>query len=238
MHASAVANRSHRHSVRSRHSVFSRQCRRFGRFRLSSLPWAALLVTSVGLVLGGGCSRSAGSGTASNDAADGMNRGGVAVVDLQEVARRLGRETEMEKSIAQATASLNEQLKQVRNQLQKQFDNQARELTDKAESEVAPASTGAAGPTAADQLAALKRQYDQQLTQYDAQAREKLAKHKASLIEQFRDQVRPVAQRIASQRGAGIVVTKNDSVVFATIPQADITEAVIAELQPKPVAEE
>lgn len=154
----------------------------------------------------------------------------VAVVDLDQIAKRLGRDLDMNRSIEQASTSLNEQLQSIRDKLQSQYDEKLRATATSDDEAVRPASTGAAGPES-DQPAALKRQLQQQLNQYELQAREKLAQHRAAVIERFRREVRPVAERVASARGAGIVVTKNDTVVFAVVPEADITEDVVKEMQ-------
>lgn len=193
----------------------------------------------------------------------------VAVVDLDEIAKRLGRDVEMNDAVQSAANSLNQQLTTVRGQLQEQFDrklqqslgvdsphsvapasavepvasapgNAAQQLGKSSAADGSPASASSVGGQAASQLAAslppnelqaMKRPFDVQFAQYQAQARDKLAAHRASVVERFKREVRPVAERVAARRGATVVVTKNDSVVFAVTPAADITEDVVREMQ-------
>ena len=61
------------------------------------------------------------------------------------------------------------------------------------------------------------------------------------LVQKFRDQIKPVARRVAQQRGLSVIVTKNDSVIYDFTATADITSAVVDELlaaapQPQPTA--
>lgn len=196
----------------------------------------------------------------------------VAVIDLDEVAKRLGRDVEMNDAVQSAASSLNQQLNTVRAQLQEQFDRKLQQSagadaphtvspasaiesmpaqgstkggqqgTQQASSTKATSMNGASsdGVTSASALAAnlppnelqaIKRPFDVQFAQYQVQARDKLAVHRANVVERFKREVRPVAERVAARRGAAVVVTKNDSVVFAVTPAADITDDVVRELQ-------
>lgn len=154
--------------------------------------------------------------------------GGVAVVDLDQIAKQTGQDSAMNRSIEQATASVNDQLKQIRDRLRREYLDELAKL-DPAAEPVAENETPAAAQTPEGK--AIGQRYDAQMAKVEAQAREKLVKHKASVIEQFRSDVRPVAEKVAKSRGQAIVVTKNDAVVFAFLPQADITEEVAEKLQ-------
>jgi Skp family chaperone for outer membrane proteins len=67
------------------------------------------------------------------------------------------------------------------------------------------------------------------LTKVKQQAQQDLQKHRAELVAQFRDEIRPIARRVAQSRGLSVIVTKNDSVLYDFAPSADITEAVLAD---------
>lgn len=191
-----------------------------------------LIACSLALVSvwGVGCSRSPLSeANGKGDTTATRPAGGVAVVDLDLLAKRLGKDVEMNQAVEQATASVNEQLKSIHEKLQKEyFDELAKIAPSAAETEegVVPAEKTA-------ESAALKQRYDRQLAQITAQAQEKLAQHRASVVERFRGEVRPVAEKVAAARGQSIVVTKNDQVVFAFLPQADITDEVLEKLSPQ-----
>ena len=53
---------------------------------------------------------------------------------------------------------------------------------------------------------------------------------KAALISRFREEVKPVALKIATGKGLGIVQLKNDLTILASEPALDITDEVVAEL--------
>lgn len=178
------------------------------------------------LALATGCSHQAGDGS---QAAAGKGGGGVAIVDLDQIAKRIGQDAEMARSIEQASASLNDQLKSIRDKMRVEYQKELAKLAP-ADDQADPA---APGPNPAE-AAAIKQRYDQQLAQLETQAREKLMQHRVAVVERFRSEVRPVAEKVARARGQGIVVTKNDSVVFAFLPQADITDAVVEQMQSQP----
>jgi len=172
-----------------------------------------------------GCSNRMGE---EGQAASPKGAGGVAVVDLDQVAKRVGQDTEMSRSIEQATSSVNDQLKTIRDRLRQDYQEEIAKLAPApAEGE---ANDAAPGPNPAE-AAAIKQRYDQQMAQVETQAREKLTQHRIGVVERFRNDVRPIAEKIAKSRGQGIVVTKNDAVVFAFVPQADITDEVVQQLQ-------
>lgn len=188
------------------------------------LGWMGISIVT-GALLATGCSQAGRSGDQAN--ADGGRSGGVAVVDLDVVAQRVGQDVEMKQSIEQATASVNEQLKSIRDRLRREYQEEMAKANpapvEGAETPAAPAATPA-------ELAAIKQKYDRQFAQLDAQAREKLAQHRVGVLERFRGEVRPICEKIAAARGQSIVVTKNDAVVFAFLPQADITDDVVEQL--------
>jgi len=76
------------------------------------------------------------------------------------------------------------------------------------------------------ELQLVDRQLGAQLNQASAEAQQNLNAGKRRLIHQFREEVRPVAQSVASELGLSMVVTKNDSVVFAFSSAVDITDRV------------
>ena len=50
------------------------------------------------------------------------------------------------------------------------------------------------------------------------------------MINRFREEVKSVARKVASDKGLSIVVTKNDSVIFAYDSTVDITNEVADQL--------
>jgi len=153
------------------------------------------------------------------------NTGGVAVIDLDVVAKELGRDVQMSNAAKQQADLLNEQLQQYQVTLHGQYDQKKIEF-------------GAEPPESQEELEKqraelqlIDRQLGTQLNQARAKAQQNLNAGKLRLIHQFREEVKPVAQSVASELGLSMVVTKNDSVVFAFSSAVDITDRVAARMR-------
>ncbi|MEM1296569.1 MAG: OmpH family outer membrane protein, partial [Verrucomicrobiota bacterium] len=66
-----------------------------------------------------------------------------------------------------------------------------------------------------------------QLSRAQSTAQQQLNRDEVALVQNFRNEVRPVAVKIALERGFTIVLTKNEAVLFAYDDNFDITEEVI-----------
>ena len=145
-------------------------------------------------------------------------KGGAAVIDLDAVAKRLGRDVAILAELKEAGAPLKDQLAASQKDYQEQIDR-------------LKASLGAK-PSEADKqkLADLARSLNQQFQQKQQQAQQDMSTKKAALISRFREEVKPVALKIATGKGLGIVQLKNDLTILASEPALDITDEVVAEL--------
>jgi Skp family chaperone for outer membrane proteins len=143
-------------------------------------------------------------------------KGGVAIVDLDEVARRLGREAEMSQSIQSAAGALNQRLTAV------QKDAEGKLKAIQAELGTDP------NPEEAQQFVRQARSAQIQFNQLKQQAQQQLGNHRRQLVSQFRQETQPVAAKVAKQKGFTTVVTRNDAVVFSYDDAVDITDDVIA----------
>jgi Skp family chaperone for outer membrane proteins len=160
--------------------------------------------------LAAGCNRASVDG--------GRAAGAVAVIDLDAIAHRLGSDKQIADAIAKRQSSLSQHLVEVAKSYSQQIEERKKSLaTAPDESEVT--------------LATWQQQASENLTKVKQQAQQDLQKHRAELVAQFRDGIRPVARRVAQSRGLSVIVTKNDSVLYDFAPSADITEAVLVELQ-------
>lgn len=179
----------------------------------------ALLATS-GLT---GCGWSGGGGSATAT-------GSVAVIDLDEIARRLGSDKQIVQSVSQRQTALQSKLKELAQQYVAQIEEQRKTL---------PAEQAKEAEVT---VASWQQQANANLNQVKRQAEADLVNHRSRLMDQFREQVKPVARMVAQRRGLGVIVTKNDSVVFDYVSTADITSEVVDELMahaaaaPTPVA--
>jgi Skp family chaperone for outer membrane proteins len=158
-----------------------------------------------------GCSRH--PGTAETGAV-----GAVAVIDLDAIAQRLGSDKQIAQAINQRQTSLSQQLVDLAKNYSQQIAEQKKKLA-----ETAPEQENVT-------LANWQQQANANLSKVKQQAELDLQQHKARLIAQFREEIKPAARRVAQARGLSVIVTKNDSVLYDFSPAADITDGVIADL--------
>jgi Skp family chaperone for outer membrane proteins len=145
-------------------------------------------------------------------------KGGVALIDLDAVAKRLGREAAIIRELQDAGNPMGAQLTEARKELQAEFE--------KAKSDIGTK------PTEADlqKLAELERNFNTQLQQKQQQAQQELNAKRVALVNRFREEVKPVALKIAAAKSLGAVLIKTDMTILANDPDIDITDAVVAEL--------
>ncbi len=147
----------------------------------------------------------------------GGGRAAVAIIDLDAVARALGRDDVIAQQINQANQQLAGQLGQVATSLQQQVQARRDEyevIGDEAEQEL-------------QQLTAVANQRLQQTQQL---AQQRSAQFRQAVINSFRNEVTPYAQKIATERGAVAVVTVATPMLWFD-SNADITDEVIAEMR-------
>ncbi len=142
--------------------------------------------------------------------------GGVAIVDLSEVARRLGRDQEMVESIKGQATNLNQQLVNAEQSAKDQLGAMLKQIGET--------------PTTEDsqKFANAKRSAQIQLVQFRKQAEARVGQHQQQLVAKFRDDAKPFVDKIAKERGITTVVVKNEAVVFSFDETVDITDEVVA----------
>jgi Skp family chaperone for outer membrane proteins len=158
--------------------------------------------------------------------------GRVAVVDLDEVARRLGRDQVMVSTLKQTEQTLNEKLEVVQASYVKQIEQKQEKL-----------GVGQEGIEVSEDdsktLLGMKRQAGLNLNQARKQAINTLNQHRLQLIVSYRKEVKPVAREVAKERGLSVVLTKNDNLLFVHEDAVDITDEVAKRMRaisPPPVA--
>lgn len=145
--------------------------------------------------------------------------GGLAVVDLDEVARQLGRDVHIKDALAAKEAELDAELAQSEAALNAEYRRRARSL------DYLPADQRYA------ETQKLQGEINGRLRQAQQDSRTRLANYRLALVTEFRNEIKPIAQQIALDRGLSIVVPKNDSLLLAFEPGVEITAAVIEKLQ-------
>jgi Skp family chaperone for outer membrane proteins len=145
-------------------------------------------------------------------------KGGAAIIDLDAAAKRLGREAAILAELKEAGAQLKDQLTASQKDYQEQIDHLKTSLGTK--------------PSEADKqkLAELARSLNQQFQQKQQQAQQELNTKRGALIGRFREEIKPVALKIATSKGLGIVQIRNDITILANDPGLDITDEVVAEV--------
>lgn len=149
----------------------------------------------------------------------GTTQGGVAIVDLEEVARELGRDKEMVAALQAHRGALSQQLVSAQQQVNQELTNLRAKL--------GPAPT----QDQTRDLQSTAAKYQQQLAQMQNQATVQLNEQGKKVLNDFRDSARPVAIEVASAKGLTTVMTKDDAVVFAFDSAVDITAEVTARMK-------
>ncbi len=145
-------------------------------------------------------------------------KGGVALIDLEAAARRLGRDVVITQELKDAGGVLGEELATAQNELRGEFERLKQSV--------------GAKPTETDnqKLAEMGRNLNLQFQQKQQQAQQELAAKRLALVNRFREELKPLAMKIASGKGLGVVLVKSDAVVLAIEPALDITDDVVAEM--------
>jgi Skp family chaperone for outer membrane proteins len=147
--------------------------------------------------------------------------GGLAVVDLDEVAKQLGRDEHIKAALDAKEAELGAELRQAEAALNAEYRRRAQSAN------YLPGETQR-----------LQAEINGRLRQAQQDSRTKLADYRMGLVTEFREEIKPVAQQIALDRGLSIVVPKNDSLLLAFEPGVEITSAVIEQMKSAQPAEQ
>ena len=142
----------------------------------------------------------------------------MAVVDLDEVARRSGRDLQLNRAVRERKDSLNRQLKEYHTSLRDQYGSKQREFGDRTTQQTE------------QQLKTIEDQFNLRLNQAQREASQDLSRHRLRLIQQFREEVIPVAREIAAARGLSIVIPKNETLFLTYDPGIDITDEVASRM--------
>ena len=148
--------------------------------------------------------------------------GGVAVVDLERVAKDLGREEQMVNDLKANQNNVASQLATVEKNAIEKLNQMKAEL-----GEAAPEDKKL-------EFAKTAQSAQIQFNNLQKQAVTAIGQRRDFLVSSFRAEARPVAEKIAKSNGATAVVTKNDAFLFSFDNTIDITDAVIAEMRANP----
>ncbi|MGI9291907.1 MAG: OmpH family outer membrane protein [Gammaproteobacteria bacterium] len=143
------------------------------------------------------------------------HEGSVAVIDLNAVASATGQDQVIREKAVAARGELQSQLQQVAVNLDQQLAAEAEKIGN--------------SPTAEQeqQLQQMNINARSQLAEIQQRAQVQMGQIDQTLVEEFKDEVRPLAEKIAQSKGAKIIIAQDVS-VFWYEPAIDITDEVIA----------
>ena len=145
------------------------------------------------------------------------------ILDLDAIAKATGQADIIKQQIDNANRDLNSQLNDISNALNEELAAEKKKIGNK--------------PSKSEKqnLQQLTQQANQKMQQAKSLASQKSQQYQAALIQQLRQQVSPIAENIARQRGANVVLTANNSLMWFN-PVVDITDEIIAEMRAQPTA--
>lgn len=190
----------------------------------------------VGCVLALGVAGLAGCGWQAGTASSSTATGGVAVVDLDEIARATGSKTRLDDMIKMREVNLNNALGKFNTDVSDDIKGKIQEYKDLEEQAGKELS-----PEEAKKLRSEVMQAQAKLQQARSKAQIDLQGFTEELKLTFRKQIKPIAQEVAEKKGFSIVIPKNEGLLLSVSPANDITNDVIVALQTmakqKPAAE-
>ncbi len=142
----------------------------------------------------------------------------VAVIDLNLVAKTLGRDDLIIKNVKSANDNLNQQLEKIAADLRKQLDKEKSKLGEKPSKDEE------------QQFIQLVQKANNQLNQTKQVAVQKSQQLQNSLIAEFRNEVSKASKEVAQKNGYLTVLATNDSLLWADTT-VDITNEVIREMR-------
>jgi len=181
-----------------------------------SVRAVACLMMGAVLAAGTGCNKTdsmAEAATAPSPKAT-QGVGGVGVVDLDSLAKQLGRDQEMSKAVQERLSALNERLGKLRDSLERLIDEKRTSFGDEVSDDER------------QQLISMQERMDTQLLESKRKAEVELANYKQALIDQFREQAKPILRDVATARGLSIVVPKNNGLLLTIDPSVELTDEV------------
>ncbi len=142
----------------------------------------------------------------------------VAVIDLDSVARAVGRDSVIASRVQEYADQQSAKLNRLRDDLREQLQQEKSRLGD------------TPGDADREKLAQLTARMDLQLQQEIAKARQAAEQLKIDLVMDFKQEIQPLAERVVKARGNSILLIRQNAMLYVD-PAADITKAVIEELK-------
>lgn len=140
-------------------------------------------------------------------------KGGVAVLDIDEVAKQLGVEEKVRVDLLNMQNNLNADLQRTQETMQKQMTG------------VEEAAGENPSEEQKRQILATNQQLNEEFNRLKAQAQNTLAQERVRMINEFRIRLEPIALKAAQESGLEVVLMKVTPPVFTYATTVDITQA-------------
>jgi len=142
-------------------------------------------------------------------------KGGVAVLDIDEVARQLGVEEKVRVDLLNMQNNLNADLQRTQTTMQNQMSGVEKAAGEKPSEEQQK------------QIVATNQQLNEEINRIKGQAQQTLAQERVRMIHDFRVRLQPTALKAAEALGLEVVLMKVTPPVFAYATSVDITQATV-----------
>lgn len=140
-------------------------------------------------------------------------KGGVAILDIDEVARQLGVEEKVRVDLLTMQNNLNADLQRTQDTMQKQMSG------------VEEAAGENPSEEQRRQIMATNQQLNEEFNRLKGQAQTTLAQERVRMINEFRIRLEPIALKAAQEQGLEVVLMKVTPPVFTYATSVDITQA-------------
>ena len=148
--------------------------------------------------------------------ANAQNKGGVAVLDIDAVARELGVEASVKAALQAMGTNLNMELNKTKASFEAQLRNEQTQAGDNPDEKTKV------------KMIQLKNQLNTEFARLKQQAQRTLAQERVTRITQFREKLKPIAMAAAKAKGLSIVLMKVTPPVYGYTADVDITKDTIA----------
>ncbi len=149
----------------------------------------------------------------------------VGLINLDKVAQETGRNTQIEQQFRQRLGEATEQIRTHLEELQNQANSEIARMSER----FGPSPT----PEQQREILGVQQQARASAERLRLELNQRQQVIVAELRRQFRDEIRPTLNEVAEERGVALVLTLDDG-VMSFDPALDLTDAVIARLQPAP----
>ncbi|MCC7145403.1 MAG: OmpH family outer membrane protein [Phycisphaeraceae bacterium] len=178
-----------------------------------------MILTCAALFVAAGCDRSP---SANLPAGNGSSSPSVAVIDLDRLAKAIGRDVLIQQELKTRLEALVAQSRQQMEELNQNANQQIKQLAD----QFGPNPT----PAQRQQVLQIRDQANQEGQRINAEFVEQRAQIRAQIIARFREDIQPAVQQTAAAHGFTMVLARGEQVlIFDT--SIDITDAVAAKLR-------